>query len=209
MNNIHTFIICLAVIATLLVGCESNPQSPGYEYMPDMYRTPSVETYQEDSTFEYGMSALQPVEGTIPRGHEIYPYENTSEGYELAGAELKNPIPCTPLALAQGQELYTKFCLHCHGAGGAGDGKVASNPKWPGPPPAYNGAQLKDLPEGKIFHSITYGKGMMGSHSSQLNQKERWKLVHYVQALQGKDKSCNENKTEMAEVNVEQEMENE
>jgi mono/diheme cytochrome c family protein len=78
--------------------------------------------------------------------------------------------------------IYGKFCVHCHGASGAGDGKVAD--KLPGPPPAYSGA-LKNLSEGKIFHSITYGKGTMGSHSSQLTQEERWKLVYFVQKLQG------------------------
>ena len=36
-----------------------------------------------------------------------------------------------------------------------------------------------------MFHSITYGKGTMGSHASQLTQEERWKLVYYVQKLQG------------------------
>jgi hypothetical protein len=31
---------------------------------------------------------------------------------------------------------------------------------------------------------MTYGKGLMGSHASQLSQEERWKLVYYVQKLQ-------------------------
>ncbi len=78
--------------------------------------------------------------------------------------------------------LYGKYCVHCHGATGGGDGKVGA--KLPGPPPAYNVA-LKDLPQGKIFHSITYGKGTMGAHQSLLTQEERWKLVYYVQKLQG------------------------
>ena len=46
-------------------------------------------------------------------------------------------------------------------------------------------AAIKNLPEGKIFHSITYGKGLMGQHASQLTAEERWKLVYYVQKLQG------------------------
>ena len=42
----------------------------------------------------------------------------------------------------------------------------------------------KDLPEGKMYHTITYGKGVMGSHASQLNKEERWLVVHYVKYLQ-------------------------
>ena len=34
---------------------------------------------------------------------------------------------------------------------------------------------------------MTYGKGLMGSHAGQLTQEERWKLVLYVQKLQGND----------------------
>ena len=37
---------------------------------------------------------------------------------------------------------------------------------------------------------MTYGKGLMGSHASQLTKEERWKVVYYVQKLQGKDPSA-------------------
>jgi hypothetical protein len=51
-------------------------------------------------------------------------------------------------------------------------------------PPAYNGGALKNLTEGKMFHTITYGKGLMGSHSSQLTKEDRWKVIQYIQELQ-------------------------
>jgi hypothetical protein len=37
---------------------------------------------------------------------------------------------------------------------------------------------------------MTYGKGLMGSHASQLTKEERWKVVYHVQTLQGKDPSA-------------------
>jgi hypothetical protein len=43
---------------------------------------------------------------------------------------------------------------------------------------------MKDLTDGKIYHTITYGLNMMGSHASQLNPYERWKIVMYVHELQ-------------------------
>jgi mono/diheme cytochrome c family protein len=148
-----------------------------------MYRSPSVENYGTyiigDDTLN---SAMLPVKGTIARGYIPYVYPNTVEGYEQAGMYLKNPLALTPQVEKDGEVLFGKFCIHCHGATGAGDGKVAA--KLPGPPPAYNGP-LKNLPEGKIFHSITYGKNSMGNHASLLNTQERWTLVHYVQKLQG------------------------
>ncbi len=174
--------------ATLITGFAScgkkDANSPGVEFMPDMYVSPSMEVYgtrEIDGDTMYSTEFL-PVKGTIARGYIPYAYPNTAQGYEQAGLYLKNPIALTPQVEKDGEALYGKFCVHCHGASGAGDGKVGQ--KLPGAPPAYNGA-LKDLPEGKIFHSITYGKGLMGNHASILTQEERWKLVHYVQKLQG------------------------
>lgn len=180
----RVLLICSVVAA--FAGC-SDPQSPGVEYMPDMYRSPSIEAYEEEKLFADHSGARMPAEGSIPRGFMPYQYENTTEGYEMAGKELKNPLPYSEDLVSEGKEIYGKFCVHCHGKKGKGDGAVASNPKWPGPPPAYDGARLKDLPAGKIFHSITYGKGLMGPHAGQINQEDRWKLVYYVQTLQGKD----------------------
>jgi hypothetical protein len=34
-----------------------------------------------------------------------------------------------------------------------------------------------------------YGKGVMGSHASQLNYDERWKIVRYVLQLRGEEVS--------------------
>lgn len=166
--------------------------------MPDMYVSPSMEVYgtrEIDGDTMYSTEFL-PVKGTIARGYMPYVYANTPEGYEQAGLYLKNPIALTPQVEKDGEALYGKFCVHCHGASGAGDGKVGM--KLPGAPPAYNGP-LKNLPEGKIFHSITYGKGLMGNHASILTQEERWKLVHYVQKLQGpKENATDTTKTAAA-----------
>lgn len=186
-KNIKSIYSSVAM-AALIIGFTScgkkDANSPGVEFAPDMYRSPSVEVYGT-SVFNgdtiYSQQFL-PVKGTIARGYMPYVYANTTEGYEQAGLYLKNPIALNDKVMVEAEALYGKYCVHCHGASGAGDGKVAD--KLPGAPPAYSGA-LKNLPEGKIFHSITYGKGLMGEHSSILSQQERWKLVHYVQKLQG------------------------
>jgi mono/diheme cytochrome c family protein len=180
-------VACGTFAAMLVAGFTScgkkDVNSPGFEFMPDMYRGPALENagvhvISEDTLY----SSKIPVKGSIARGYIPYAYPNTGEGYEQAGLYLRNPIALTPQVEKDAEALYGKFCVHCHGAAGAGDGKVGA--KLPGAPPAYNGA-LKNLPEGKIFHSITYGKGLMGNHASLLTQEERWKLVHYVQKLQG------------------------
>jgi mono/diheme cytochrome c family protein len=172
-----------------LGGCaaKSDPRDPGIEYAPQMYHSIPLEPYSQVDYYPYlpqGKHLIEPVAGTVPRGKAdyIYPFLNTNEGYEEAGKKLKNPLPKTPENLAEGKRLYELYCIHCHGEKGDGQGSIVQDGKFP-PPPSYYGPQLKDLPEGKMFHSITYGKNLMGSHASQLSPEERWKVIMYVQAL--------------------------
>jgi mono/diheme cytochrome c family protein len=190
MKKVTQIISSMAIIGCIAIALSScgkkDANSPGVEYMPDMYRSPSLESnmaYTDLNTGDTLQANRLPVAGTIARGYMPYLYGNDTAGYANAGRYLHNPFSKNDANLKQGEELYGKFCVHCHGAGGAGDGLVGA--KLPGAPPSYSGPALKNLPEGKIFHSITYGKGLMGSHASQLTQEERWKLVMYVQKLQG------------------------
>lgn len=209
-SHSSTLILTALVAALAITGCK-DPNSPGYEYMPDMYRSPAVEAYVDYGQDPYyidgelvdeqrwqssstGLAARHPVEGTIPMNmggdaayNFPYTYPNTNAGYEAAGAELKSPIPMTEETVAAGKEHYVVFCQHCHGEKGAGDGGVVKNGGYPAPG-AYNGP-LKELPEGKIFHSLMFGKNLaMGSHASQLSRKERWEVVQYVKYLQNDEK---------------------
>jgi mono/diheme cytochrome c family protein len=181
----------LASLALLAISCgKSDPNSPGVEYMPDMYRGPSIEVYVDYEDPDV-MSVRKPVDGTIVFTADAedemfnypYPYENTFDEYERAGLESTSPIPMTEETVAEGKVIYQRFCIHCHGKTGQGDGTVPSNSEYP-PPPSYTSANLKNLPEGKMFFTITYGKGMMGSHASQVNKKDRWTVIQYVKYLQ-------------------------
>ena len=199
MRQFENSILGLAYLAVLASCADPNreysPQlkhfEPEVEYTADvdMYRSPSLETYGESSLFKDLMASRTPVEGTVPRGFMPYPFPNTNEGYNLAGETLKNPLPNSPEIEAEGKELYSKFCVHCHGPEGKGDGTMVKNGKFP-PPPSYTagvssgGGKMSELPEGKMFHSITYGRNLMGSHASQLNADERWKIIRYIQTLQ-------------------------
>lgn len=181
--------ITTAVMALILTSCSPDPLSPGVEYMPDMYRSPAAEPYSKlptDSLFSNSMEARLPVNGSITRGYLPYGIPNNVDGYEMAGELLKNPYPMSDEIVAEGKVIYTKFCVHCHGKEGNGDGLTVTAGGHP-PPPAYTSAALKNLPAGKMFHTITYGKNLMGSHASQLNNEERWKVIRYVQTLQGND----------------------
>jgi Cytochrome C oxidase, cbb3-type, subunit III len=78
--------------------------------------------------------------------------------------------------------------MHCHGETGNGDGQLIGTGKFP-PPPSYSsgvssrGGNMRDLTDGKIYHTITYGINLMGPHASQVNPAERWKITMYVHEL--------------------------
>lgn len=193
------------VVVVTMISCKSESNSPGFEYMPDMYRSPSVEAYVDygqirdryHSKINNTISAREPVKGSVPRGYMPYPYPNTNEGYELAGQQLLNPFAGDLQSVEKGKELYRIFCSHCHGAKGDGKGTL-QHPAY-GAVPGFtdtlkarrNGRSMMDLKAGHIYHVITYGLNAMGPHASQITPEERWHIINYIQKeIQGKNLSA-------------------
>ena len=119
--------LTLATIAAsfALQSCGADGDHPGYEYMPNMYRSASYETYSENPIFKNGITSQQTVKGTIPRGFMPFEYENSLEDYLRAGNELNNPLELNSQTLEEGKQLYEMFCKHCHGDKGDGKGLCA------------------------------------------------------------------------------------
>lgn len=180
-------IYIVIIVSLIIVGCGAGGDYTGIEYMPDMKHSRALETYVSSAVFADGKAAQLPVKGTIARGFLPYNYENTSEDYERAGVEVRSPFNNIEHgdALANGKNLYNIYCAVCHGKTGKADGALIENGKYP-PPPSYFRSDILELPEGKMFHSITYGKNLMGDYSSQLSQEERWQVVSYIKDMQVK-----------------------
>lgn len=182
----------LLVGVVILSSCNHNfdyipeHKTPRWEYAPQMYHSEAYEPVSQivdtNNTEHYntspsnkGMNLREPVAGTIKRG--FTPYKIVKDSLNYAATTLKSPLVVDDVVLAQGEVLYKRYCMHCHGAEGKGDGAVSEK---------FNGianlaaGRVKDVSEGHIFHVITMGKGMMLSHASQVTQDERWKIAHYV-----------------------------
>ena len=181
-------IASIVVVIFTLVSCADNKKRQ-VQYMADtdMYTPVSYETYGETADGE--ASVRKPVEGTIARGQVPYDYPDSQLGYEAARDSLMSPLKVklatdsiatvTPKNIEQGKYLYGIYCAACHGDKGDGQGSLAQNGKILGVP------NYKDrvITEGSIYHVLMYGKGIMGSHSSQINATERWQITHYVEQL--------------------------
>lgn len=202
--------VCAAVaLAAVTTACgDGTTRSLGLEYSRNMYDPIAYNPDQPNNNFENKITAQTPPANTLPQGFERFgdEYANTIEDYQRAGVELTNPLEVNEENLAQGKHLFLANCSMCHGKEGAGDGSITKDrsvtdsrgtrqlENFPNPP-AYTrsgganssrGGLMADLTAGKIYHTIYYGLNTMGSHASQLNPEERWKVVMYVQELQKK-----------------------
>ncbi len=171
--------IALLVSASAALTSCFDKKAPNYQYFPNMYEPVSYETYEESAAFPNGKEGQLPAKGSIPRGFTPYDYANTEEGYLSAKANLKSPLAPEQKDEEKGKQLYTIYCAICHGDKGDGKGNLAKREKFAGVPDY----KTREITEGSIFHVITYGRNMMGSHANQLSQEERWLVTDYVLKL--------------------------
>ncbi len=202
MNHLKKItVLGFIAILSLTMACQQDHNNPGIEYAPNMYHAISYEPFRQESDFKNkfnpkggGNNLWLPVKGTVARRHYQTVYKSDStvttdlmiysihkDSIGIAERILRNPIPTTDQSLAQGKVLYERYCQHCHGATGKGDGEVGKVYKGV---PNYAGSGYKDMNDGHIFHVITHGKGRMWPHASQVDPSERWKIVQYVRTLQ-------------------------
>ena len=99
------------------------------------------------------------------------------------------PVKADEALFELGRRKFEQNCAVCHGYGGYGDGLVAqraaqlNQSSW-FPPTSLHGADIQKQPVGRIYYTITHGKGKMGSYAASLSPQERWAVVAYVRALQ-------------------------
>ena len=176
----------LAALLALAAGCRVE-RDPNYEWLPwinHMFFPTGAESHLASNVFKNGMVLQVPPVGTIARGHVPLHYTADAAGAAQAGLELKNPV-AKPTAEddERGKVMYATFCAPCHGATGAGDGPVSKR-GMPGFPLNNASAGAGLLPDGHIFHIVTYGRNMMPSYASQTSPEDRWRIIAHVRRLQ-------------------------
>lgn len=166
---------------------------------------------RENKAFKMKQSSLTPPSNTIPyygtdsstvmlmlpyhrkanlafrETHGMYNVDLASTDEYLASAVDVNPLKLTAEnsegIFKMGKTLFASNCLHCHGEAGDGNGPMVASGAYAGVPNYKN----LTITEGQMFYSIYYGRNAMGAHSSILNKKEIWTLVHYVKKFQNAD----------------------
>lgn len=202
--------------AVILAGCKAGGDNPGREYAPNMYHSVAYEPLTQITDESAGtwvnsldngrgeyfnsnkynphrMNMREPAPNTVKRNQQGWlPYRLAKDDL-IAAAAIKNPLDSSAALIAEGKALYAIYCNHCHGPKGQGDGKVASGVTVDGVEKGLLGGVANltgdaylSITEGHIFHVITWGKGLMQAHGSQVSPEDRWKIAKYVKTLQKK-----------------------
>lgn len=148
--------------------------------------------------FADGMADRPKVEGTIAWGKN----RNGDPKYSgYANGKLVTRLPATLTIggkdlstmdpddlrkiLSRGKERYEIFCIHCHGALGAGDGMITQRGLAMRRKPAnYSTDRLRKIPIGHFFDVITNGAGVMFPYGARIDVDDRWAIAAYIRALQ-------------------------
>ena len=102
-----------------------------------------------------------------------------------AGNELLNPISAgDPEALERGRIVYRRYCELCHAPDGKGSGPISRHGF---PAPTLHREFARQMKDGQMFHLVTFGRGAMPGHGSQIPVSDRWKVVLHVRVLQQRE----------------------
>lgn len=154
-----------------------------FNVFPEMAYSVAAESQATSRVTKDRKTLQAPPRGTIPRGFMPLHYQATAADAERAGRELHNPISARDAqALARGREVFRNYCQVCHGPTAQGDGPMTRK----GVPSFNLHGRAKALPDGHLFHILTFGQNNMSSYAAQLTREDRWKVILYLRSLQGR-----------------------
>lgn len=178
-------LIYIAAATLVLTGCNAGPNQTNIEIVTNMMDQTSIKSQDWNPNEGDKVQMRQPPVGTVARGHVPYPYASDPAG----AARQPNPFSAdqSPEFLTVGREQYDIYCGLCHGHQGGGDGQIAA--KMAVKPRNLLTPEAKAYSDGRIYHAITAGFGVMGSYAGQITDaRKRWAVVNYVRTLQKQSK---------------------
>ena len=203
------FFLAYALVALLVVGIfgirGQKFSKPPIRIFPDMDTQDKVKAQKPDEFFANDQGARLPVAQTQPRGLNpeglkslggIPEYEFSGQtGYYYTGhigdyfgsgmpEELKLTEESAQALIERGEERYGIYCAVCHGKSGNGQG-ITNNYGVPGIANFHlDTFNSESYPDGRMFETITLGKGMMGAYGYNISVGDRWAIIAYVRTLQ-------------------------
>ena len=101
----------------------------------------------------------------------------------LAARTMRNPIPLSAAAVAEGRDHFADHCANCHGNDGSGNTEMGTSlyPK----APDMRSAGTQKLSDGELFYIIKNGVRLTGmpAWGDERDDADNWKLVHFIRRL--------------------------
>ena len=177
-------VLVLLVLVAAHAAIPADPTRRNLQFFPNMVESLAHEAQAMPPALDPDRRIdLRPPVGAVARGYIPLRYEATPEDAARAGRELTLPVTAVDSGSAErGAFVYATFCSPCHGPGGEGDGPVTR--KGVPPPPSLLLPHARDLPDGQMFHIITFGQGNMAAYGPQVGRPDRWEAVRHIRGLQ-------------------------
>ncbi len=174
-------LIAVAISTLTLAACNGGKNQTNIEVIQNMMDQVTIKSQDWDPKQGDKLQMRAPPAGTVARGHTPYKYLTDPQG------AWKQPNPLVGNTSEEivklGKAKYDIYCAVCHGDKGGGDGTVAE--KMPVKPRNLLSADAKAYSDGRMYHAITAGIGLMGSYAGQIpDEKARWAIVNYMRTLQ-------------------------
>jgi mono/diheme cytochrome c family protein len=188
------FTVCVLATVGILGFRGTHFRKPPLYIFPDMERQPKLRPQTANAFFANGMSSRPPVAGTLARSEPIhvgdqlvYPWQDSPVTTGLLTGTTNfveiNPLPVTDELLQRGEQVFNINCAACHSKLGDGNGvpkrigamTVVAN---------LHDKRIVELPDGDLFRTVSYGKGLMQGYAANLTIPDRWAAIAYLRALQ-------------------------
>jgi len=188
-RNLAALFVLLAVVTA---GCRGQTsQEAPVAILRNMYHQPRYNPQAYSAYFADHRTMRPPVAGTVAREMELS--APVAEGRTGDGLGFVDTIPSIVIErngkmkglIERGQDRYGIYCVPCHDGLGNGEGMVIERGKSPAfKPPTFHSEKIRQMPDGQLFQTITYGFNNMPAYGAQVPIDDRWAIVSYVRALQ-------------------------
>ncbi|MCC6186999.1 MAG: cytochrome c [Chitinophagaceae bacterium] len=187
MNKTQSIVVASLLVSVGLMSCNSGNmrRNPGKIYTPDMTYSRAYDAYTQNPNFSDTQTSRVPIKGTIANNIDLP--DHLVEGDTNAYKALSTSYRFNDAELTEGGRLYMIYCGICHGTNLDGNGPLYSSGKFPAMPANLKDGKYLSMNVGTMYAAIKFGKGLMGSYSSQLQTKQRWQVIAFIKKIQSEN----------------------
>ncbi len=177
--------------AATLWACDIDRPWPALEpSFERMMVQPRVDPYSESDFFPDGISMRPPPAFSVAyrstRGmteSRDLPLSREDPVSARLDAMTSVPIEVDRALLSLGRHRFQTVCAACHGVLGDGRSPVAERMSLRRPPSLHD-ERIRGFSAGHVYDVIARGFGLMPSYAAVLDERSRWAVVAYLEALQ-------------------------